>query len=78
MPKRLSTSRLSAELISTLDHVLATGDPVEIERPGGSVRIVRDTSTKRLSGLTPHPGTINGNPDDLASLSWEQAWKPSL
>ncbi|MGZ4954687.1 MAG: hypothetical protein ACXV8Q_06200 [Methylobacter sp.] len=51
---------------------------MEIERPGGSVRIVRDISTKRLSGLTPHPGTINGNPDDLADLSWEQAWKPSL
>lgn len=78
MPKRLSASRLSAELISTLDHVLATGDPVEIERPGGSVRIVRDISTRRLAGLTPHPGTINGNPDDLAKLSWEQAWKPSL
>ncbi len=78
MPKRLNASLLSAELISTLDHVLATGEPVEIERPGGSVRIVRDISTKRLSGLTPHPGTINGNPDDLANLSWEQAWKPSL
>ncbi|MGZ4978647.1 MAG: hypothetical protein ACXV8O_15975 [Methylobacter sp.] len=78
MPKRLSAYRLSAELISTLDHVLATGEPVEIERPGGSVRIVRDTFTKRLSGLTPHPGTINGNPDDLANLSWEQTWKPSL
>jgi len=51
--------------------LLATGDPVEIERPGGSVRIVRDTSTKRLSRLTPHPGIINGNPDDLANLSWE-------
>jgi len=78
MPKRLSAARLSAELISTLDHVLATGDPVEIERPGGSVRIVRDTSTRRLSRLKPHPGTINGNPDDLVNLSWEQAWKPSL
>lgn len=77
MPKRLNASRLSTELISTLDQ-LATGDPVEIERPGGSVRIVRDTSTKRLSELTPHPRTINGNPDDLANLSWEQAWKPSL
>jgi hypothetical protein len=78
MPKRLSASRLSAELISTLDHVLATGGPVEIKRPGGSVRIVRDIPTRRLSELTPHPGTINGNPDDLANLSSEQAWKPTL
>ncbi|MFU8788512.1 MAG: hypothetical protein ACNA7G_05745 [Methylobacter sp.] len=78
MPTRLSAARLHDELFSTLDHVLATGEPVEIERPGGSVRIVRDISARRLAGLTPHPGTINGNPDDLANLSWEQAWKPSL
>lgn len=78
MPTRLSAARLHDELFSTLDHVLATGEPVEIERPGGSVRIVRDIPTRRLAGLTPHPGTINGNPDDLANLSWEQAWKPSL
>ena len=78
MPTRLSAARLHDELFITLDHVLATGEPVEIERPGGSVRIVRDIPTLRLAGLTPHPGTINGNPDDLANLSWEQAWKPSL
>jgi hypothetical protein len=71
MPTRLTATRLQAELLSTLDHVLATGDPVEIERPGGSVRIVRDIFTRRLVDLTPHPGTINGNADDLANLSWE-------
>ena len=78
MPTRLTAARLHDELFSTLDHVLATGEPVEIERPGGLVRIVRDISTRRLAGLSPHPGTINGNPDDLANLSREQAWKPSL
>ena len=78
MPTRLTTTRLRAELCSTLDHVAATGDPVEIQRPSGSVRIVRDNSTRRLAGLTPHPNTINGNADDLANLSWAQAWKPSL
>lgn len=78
MPTRLTATRLRAELFRTLDQVLATGDPVEIQRPRGSVRIVRDTSTQRLAGLTPHPGTINGNADDLAQLSWEQDWNPML
>ena len=78
MPTLLTAARLRDELFSTLDHVLATGDPVEIERPGGSVRIVRDIPTRWVAGLSPHPSTINGNPDDLANLSWEQAWKPSL
>lgn len=78
MPTRLTATRLRAELFSTLDHVAVTGEPVEIQRPNGAVRIVRDTSARRLAALTPHPGIINGNADDLASLSWEQAWKPTL
>lgn len=78
MPTCLTATRLRAELFSTLDNVLATGEAVEVKRPNGSVRIVRNQSTKRLAALKPHPGTINGNADDLASLSWEQEWKHSL
>lgn len=78
MQTRLTATRLRAELFSTLDHVVATGEAVEIQRPSGSVRIVRDTSAQRLAGLRPHPGIINGDADDLANLSWEQAWKPTL
>jgi hypothetical protein len=78
MPTCLTATRLRAELFSTLDHILATGDVVEVQRPGGSVRLVRDPSSQRLAALKPHPNTINGNADDLASLSWEQAWKPTL
>ena len=78
MQTRLTATRLRAELFSTLDHVVATGEAVEIQRPGGSVCIVRTTSTRRLSALKPHPGVITGNADDLANLSWEQTWKPTL
>lgn len=78
MPTCFTATRLRAELFSTLDNVLATGEAVEVKRPNGSVRIVRNQSTTRLAALKSHPGTINGNADDLASLSWEQEWKPSL
>lgn len=78
MPTHLTAPRLRAELFRILDQVLATGDPVEVQRPTGSVRIIRDPSSRKLAALTPHPGTINGNPDDLAALSWEQSWKPML
>ena len=78
MQTRLTATRLRAELFSTLDHVVATGETVEIQRPSGAVRIVRDTSSQRLASLKPHPDTINGNADDLADLSWEQTWKPTL
>ncbi len=78
MQTRLAATRLRAELFSTLDHVVATGESVEIQRPSGAVRIIRDTSTLRLAGLKPHPGIVNGNANDLADLSWEQAWRPTL
>lgn len=78
MQRQLTATRLRADLFSTLDHVVATGEAVEIKRPNGSVRIVRDTSSQRLAALKPHPGTINGNPDDLVGLSWEQTWQPTL
>ena len=78
MQTHLTATRLRADLFSTLDRVVETGETVEIKRPNGSVRIVRDTSTQRLAALKLHPGTINGNPDDLAGLSWEQTWQPTL
>lgn len=78
MPTCLTATRLRSELFSTLDHVLATGESVEIKRPSGSVLIIRDASTQRLASLKPHPDTINGNAEELASLSWEHAWKPTL
>lgn len=78
MQTQLTATRLRADLFSTLDRVVETGEVVEVKRPNGSVRIVRDTSTQRLATLQPHPGTINGDPDDLAGLSWEQTWQPTL
>ena len=78
MQTRLTATRLRAELFSTLDHVAATGETVEIQRPSGSVRIVRNTVTQRLDALKPHPGIITGDADALANLSWEQTWKPTL
>ncbi len=78
MQTRLTATRLRAELFSTLDHIVETGESIEIQRPSGLVRIVREASSLRLEALKPHPGIINGNADDLADLSWEQSWKPTL
>ncbi len=78
MQIRLTATRLRSELFSTLDHVVSTGESVEVQRPNGLIRIVCDNSTRRLAALQPHPHTINGDADELASLSWEQTWQPTL
>lgn len=78
MPERIAATHLRGNLFSTLDLVVETGKIVEIQRPKGMVRIMRDTSSQRLAALQPHPNTINGDAEELANLSWEQAWKPTL
>lgn len=78
MPTQLSATHLRADLFKTLDRVAATGEPVEIVRPGGTVRIVAADSGKRLARLTPHPGTIIGSVDALADLNWADTWQPQL
>ena len=78
MPTQLTATHLRADLFKTLDQVIATGEPVEIVRPGGTVRIVAAGSGKRLTRLTPHPGTIKGDVDALAELNWADAWQPNL
>jgi len=75
---RVTPTNLRAELFKTLDRVVSTGEPVEVERPGGLVRLVAAAPAGRLARLQPHPGCIVGDAADLASLSWPDVWQPAL
>ncbi len=61
MAHRMSATRLRAELFKTLNQVVSSGESVQIERPGGTVRIVLAASGSRLARLSSHPGTVSGN-----------------
>lgn len=76
MSKTLSATHLRTELFKTLDQVATTGEPVEVSRPAGTVRIVAATQGSRLARLKPHRGAITGDPADLAQLGWSDAWQP--
>jgi hypothetical protein len=60
---RVTRARLLKSLCRIFDRVLSRGTPVE--RP------------RRLERLTPHPGTIVGDPEDLVEIDWTREWKPS-
>jgi hypothetical protein len=79
MGKRLTASQLRQNIYRILDEVIETGRPVEIERKGTVVRIEMERQAKSIfEALTPHPGSIVGDSEDLVHIDWSQEWKPDL
>lgn len=75
MEHSITPSALRADLYRILDHVLATGKAVEVRRKGKILRITPAIPTK-TDMLKPHPGSINGDPEDLVHMDWSSEWKP--
>jgi hypothetical protein len=73
---KITASELRQNVYRLLDEVLATGVPLDIERGGRRLRIVPTEESAKLSRLSPHPGTILGDPDDLVHIEWSDEWRP--
>lgn len=78
MKKRLSATRLRADLYRVLDEVLESGRPVEIERRGRILRIEAADPVDPMTRLEPHPDYIVGDPEALVEIDWTEEWKPHL
>lgn len=73
----ITASKLRADVYRILDEVLATGEPVEIQRGGRTLLIVSaDASTPRLARLRPRPDLVVGDADDLVHVDWSGEWQP--
>lgn len=71
----VTPSQLRKNFYQLLDHVLETGQPLEIERKGRKLRIVSVEPVSRLARL-PKRKCINGDPEKLVSIDWSGEWKP--
>ncbi|MEQ6901038.1 hypothetical protein [Nocardioides sp. YIM 152588] len=78
MSEAVTPSQLRADIYRLIDRVLETGEPLEIERKGRRLRLVPDVPKGKLSRLTPQPGLIIGDPDDLVEMDWSDVigWDP--
>lgn len=76
--KRPLATRLRAKVFRTPEEVIATGEAVDMRRPGGAVHLVPRAGDSRLVRLQPHPGCIVGDAAELAELSWPEVWRPTL
>lgn len=71
----ITASELRQDIYRLLDEVLETGVPLEVERRGRRVRVVPEETPSKLARLTPHPGTIVGDPEDIVHMDWSADWR---
>lgn len=72
----VNASQLRKDVYRLLDQVLATGQPLEVERNGRRLRITPAAGGSRLDRVTPRPDLVTGDAADLADLDWTDAWRP--
>ncbi|MBD2604189.1 type II toxin-antitoxin system Phd/YefM family antitoxin [Scytonema hofmannii FACHB-248] len=75
--KKVTLTELSNNIERLLDEVLETGIPLELNKNGKLFKIV-PVETDKLKNLTFKPNAIQGNPDDLVNITWEQEIKIDL
>ena len=75
MSERLSPTKLRADLYRVLDHVIASGETVEVERNGRLIRISADQPPK-LALLEPHPEYLKVPKEDVVHIDWSSEWRP--
>jgi len=73
----ITASALRSDVYRLLDRVLATGEPVYVERKGRRIKIASEETTGRLSRLVQHD-CIKGDPEDIVHLDWSGEWHHDL
>lgn len=69
--KTVTPTELRANIYNLLDEVLETGAPLEIKKGGQRLMIVSLERVDKFSALIARPEFIQGDPEDLVEISWE-------
>lgn len=72
--QKITLTKLRSDLFQVADRVLASGEPVLIERNGRNLLLMPQVIPSKLARLTNRP-LINGNADELAELqvaNWQE------
>ncbi len=70
--KTVTATELRANIYKLLEEVLNTGIPLEIKKGDKRLRIVPVEKGDKLRNLRARPHVIQGDPDELAAISWEK------
>ena len=76
--KTISPTELRANIYQLLDEVLITGIPLQINKSGQILKIIPLEPVDKFTKLVPKPGVIQGDPEDLVEISWEDEFNLDL
>jgi hypothetical protein len=69
--KTVTPTELRTNIYNLLDEVLETGIPLEIKKADRRLLILPVEKVDKLQNLIVRPDVIQGNPEDLVDISWE-------
>lgn len=72
--QKITLTKLRSDLFQVADRVLASGEPVLIERNGRNLLLIPQEIPSKLARLSNRP-LINGKAEDLANIqvsTWEE------
>jgi hypothetical protein len=74
---KLSATKLRNDVYSVLDHILETGQHVEVERKGKILKIIPAQTPDKLSRLKKRK-LYDGDGQNLVHIDWSKFWKPDV
>jgi prevent-host-death family protein len=71
MMKTVTATELRTNIYQLLDEVLRSGLPIEVKKGDRKLRIVPVEKVDKFQNLVYRPDAIQGDPEELVTLSWE-------
>ena len=65
-----TTSTLRQNIYKLFDHVISTGEPIEIMRKGKKIKITLEHDLKPIDRLVLRPEVLNKNIDNYTNDDW--------
>jgi hypothetical protein len=70
--KTVTPTELRSNIYNLLDEIVETGIPLEINKGEKRLIIIPAEKTDKLKNLISRRHIINGNPDDLIDVKWQE------